>query len=91
MSLNLPNRESGAGYVPWNDRVILATAGMFVWLAAAGGLSLVYRPAREGRRLACLAVVSFFLLVLALGAVLLRGTQHGGVRTPPPAAQGERV
>ncbi|RMG04218.1 MAG: hypothetical protein D6741_01305, partial [Planctomycetota bacterium] len=50
-------------------------------------LGTFYRPAREGRKVAYLTLVSFVFLVLALGTVLSRVTQHGGRRNdsaPPP-------
>jgi ABC-type transport system involved in cytochrome c biogenesis permease subunit len=79
MILNATNRGRDVGSVPWNDPVILSTLMMFGWLAGTSGIGLVYRPAREGRRVACLTVVSFLFLVIALGFVLLDDTQHGGV------------
>ena len=91
MVLNAINRGRDAGFVPWNDPVILSTVAMFGWLVVSSGLSLVYRPAREGRRVAYLTVVSFIFLAIALTFVLFRDTQHGGVRPVPPAAQGERA
>lgn len=91
MVLNAINRGRDAGFVPWNDPVILSTMAMFGWLVVSSGLSLVYRPAREGRRVAYLTVVSFIFLAIALTFVLFRDTQHGGVRPALPAAQGERA
>jgi hypothetical protein len=54
---------------------------MFGWLLVTSGIGVVYRPAREGRKMAYLTLVSFVFLVIALSSVLWHGTQHGGVRT----------
>jgi len=80
MVLNLI-RGREAGPLPWNDPVILITLMMFAWLLVSKGISLVYRPAREGRKVAYFTVVSFVFLVIALGVVLANLTQHGGVRS----------
>ena len=52
------------------------------WLVAAAAFNAVYRPARRGRKVAYLTVVSFVFLVVALGVLLLVDTQHGGSKTP---------
>ena len=88
--LNATNRGRDAGFVPWNDPVILSTLVMFGWLAGSSAIGLVYRPAREGRRVAYLTVVSFLFLVIALGLVFLNDTQHGGVGTRPRAESSVR-
>lgn len=78
--LNLINRERDAPFVPWTDPVILSTSLMFGWLLVSTVASVFYRPAREGRRVAYLTMVSFVFLVIALSMVLFNDTQHGGVR-----------
>jgi Cytochrome C assembly protein len=79
--LNITNRGREGGYLPWNDPVILTTGLMFLWLLVTNAISLVYRPAREGRRVAYLTVVSFAFLVITLLVVLSKDTEHGGVQT----------
>jgi ABC-type uncharacterized transport system permease subunit len=74
--LNLiPGRENREP-LPWHDPVVLSTQVMFAWLLLALVLGAVYKPARQGRKVAYFTVVSFVLLVLALGAGLLTESRH---------------
>jgi ABC-type uncharacterized transport system permease subunit len=70
-----------AGEVPWYDPVVLSTAIMAAWLAVAAGAGLCYQPARRGRKVAYLTIVSFLFLTIVLGAELFLRTQHGGLRS----------
>jgi ABC-type uncharacterized transport system permease subunit len=70
--------QSQADYVPWSDPVIWSTGLLLAWLIAAAVFSLVYKPARQGRKVAYLTVASFLFLVLALGVQLFSQTRHGG-------------
>jgi hypothetical protein len=53
---------------------------MFIWLLAAVVISLVYKPARQGRKVIYLTLISFVFLVAALALGLSLKTQHGGGR-----------
>jgi ABC-type uncharacterized transport system permease subunit len=64
----------------WDDPVVLSTWVMFGWLVASVGIGLLYKPAREGHRVALLTILSFVLLVVALALVLFGNTRHGGLR-----------
>ena len=77
--LNIISRRRGA-WVPWTDPVVWSSAAMLAWLLAAAVFNMLYRPARKGRKVAYLTVVSFLFLVLALGVLLLVNTQHPGQR-----------
>jgi ABC-type uncharacterized transport system permease subunit len=77
--LNLLER-GGGGALPWSDPVIWSSALMFAWLATAAAFNVVYRPARRGRKVAYLTVVSFGFLVVALSMFLLVDSGHGGRR-----------
>jgi ABC-type transport system involved in cytochrome c biogenesis permease subunit len=79
MILNIVDRGE-AGPVPWSDPVIGSSALMLGWLMAAAAFNAIYRPARRGRKVAYLTVVSFLFLVVALSVLLLVNTQHGGKR-----------
>jgi ABC-type uncharacterized transport system permease subunit len=87
--LNAVNHgQSETDYVPWSDPVIWSTGLLMAWLLAAAVFSLVYKPARQGRKVAYLTVASFGFLVLALGVQLLSPTRHGGqsaIRNPQSA------
>jgi ABC-type transport system involved in cytochrome c biogenesis permease subunit len=79
MILNVISRGQ-SGEVPWNDPVIGSSALMLVWLVAAAIFNAAYQPARRGRKVAYLTIVSFVFLLIALAVFLLVDTQHGNVR-----------
>ena len=62
--LNVVGRGEAAE-LPWTDPVIWSSALMLAWLVAAAIFNAVYRPARRGRKVAYLTVVSFVFLVVA--------------------------
>jgi ABC-type uncharacterized transport system permease subunit len=92
--LNLINRGQGERPLVWNDPVIVSSLLMFGWLMLSSGIGVVYRPVREGRKVAYLTVVSFVFLAIALWSVLSNGTRHLG-RTAqgiaPAVQQGGRI
>lgn len=69
-----PNRTA----MSWSDPVIWSSALMLGWLVAASLFAAAYRPARQGRKVAYLTVVSFLFLLFSLGVFLLLETSHGG-------------
>ncbi|MEX0978598.1 MAG: hypothetical protein WDZ48_07090, partial [Pirellulales bacterium] len=68
--LNIIQHRHETDYVPWSDPLILVTGVMFAYLLTAGIFSLVYRPARAGRKVAYLTVASFVFLVITLAVLL---------------------
>ncbi|MBN2580568.1 MAG: hypothetical protein JXB10_16405 [Pirellulales bacterium] len=64
--------------MPWYDPIISSTALTFLWLLGISLAGLFYPPLRRGRRVAHLAILSFFLFVMVLAAGLKLGTRHGG-------------
>jgi len=80
MILNLINRQPKADHLPWYDPLVLSTLVMFFWLFAAVLISQVYKPARRGRRVVYLTLISFVFLVAALAVGLMLNSQHGGGR-----------
>ncbi len=77
--LNMIDFDPSIKRVPWYDPFIVSTLLMFVWLLIATGIVAFYRPAREGRKVAYLTLVSFLFLIVALGVGLSGRTEHGGV------------
>jgi len=84
MILNRINYSRQLARLPWNDPLVLSTQIMFVWLLLSAVLGAVYKPARHGRKVAYLTLVSFVFLVFALGAGLLLDTSHWGPKQDPP-------
>jgi ABC-type uncharacterized transport system permease subunit len=78
--LNVINYHRGTPVLPWNDPMVLATVAMFIWLLWHAVLAAVYRPIRQGRKMAYLTIASFLFLVLALAMGLFMRTQHGRSR-----------
>lgn len=68
---------NAVGSVPWTSRGIVLPLVLFLWLVAATTIEFVYRPARQGRKIAYLTLASFGFLVLAMLGVL--GSGHGAV------------
>ena len=68
--------------MPWSDPVIWSSALMLAWLVAAAIFSAVYRPARQGQKVAYLTVASFVFLAFVLGVLLLGESEHGKLREP---------
>lgn len=74
--LNMIYERSDGTTLRWDDPVVLGTLLMFCWLVVSGGVSALYRPALEGRKVAYLTVLSFIFLICLLGAGFLLETQH---------------
>jgi ABC-type transport system involved in cytochrome c biogenesis permease subunit len=74
--LNLVNHRLNVDELPWTDPVIWTSCLLLAWLATAAVFGVVYRPARQGRKVAYLTVASFLFLVLALALRLLLPSVH---------------
>lgn len=75
--LNVINHGRNVDDVPWTDPVVLSSVVTLAWLLVAATFSLVYRPARQGRKIAYLTLASFIFLVVSLGVSLLLNSHHG--------------
>jgi ABC-type uncharacterized transport system permease subunit len=78
MILNRINIAEQAARLTWSDPVVMSTWLMFLWLLAAVVAIAVYRPARQGRKVAYLTVASFVFLVIMLATGLLMNSRHWG-------------
>ncbi len=76
--LNVRLQSGGTSLVHWSDPAVLSSLVLLGWLVAATLFESIYRPAREGRKVAYLTIASFIFLVLALGFVL--ATKHATPR-----------
>lgn len=76
MVLNRINAHAGSLRLPWSDPVVASTWLTFFWLLAAVVLGAVYRPARQGRKVAYLTLVSFVFLLVMLAAGVLTQSRH---------------
>jgi hypothetical protein len=69
-------RSTGASAANWSDPLVWSLAAMLAWLLTASVFTLVYRPARHGRKVAYLTVASMLFLLVLLGTLLFRDTVH---------------
>ena len=81
IAINSIHRRAGSTVLSWGDPVVWSSVILLSWLMAVSVFSLVYRPARQGRKVAYLVVVSFAFLVLELGIVWWVG--HGNSPNTP--------
>ncbi|MBC8352111.1 MAG: cytochrome c biogenesis protein CcsA [Planctomycetes bacterium] len=70
VALNLISKSGDGGRVSWTDPVVLSSGILFLWLTAVTVFESLYRPAREGNKVAYLTLASFVFLGLALYFVL---------------------
>jgi CDP-diglyceride synthetase len=76
--LSALRRAGGLDLLPWHDPVVFATLVMLLWLLSAVAITARYPIQRQGRKVAYLTLVSFVFLAVALDAMLLLDTAHGG-------------
>jgi hypothetical protein len=76
--------------VPWTDPVVWTSGVLFLWLAAALVFNLVYKPARQGQKVAYLTVASFVFLGMVLGVVWFSPTDHASPRAAAHAEESFR-
>ncbi|MEO8497575.1 MAG: cytochrome c biogenesis protein CcsA, partial [Planctomycetota bacterium] len=92
VALNLISK-AGQGSVSWTDPVVLSSGVLFLWLTVVTIFESIYRPAREGSKVAYLTLANFVFLGLALYFVLFGShatdnSQGAGLLTSPPLGAG---
>lgn len=87
--LNAVNRRLELDDLPWSDPVIWSSGLLWGWMAAATVFVAVYRPARQGRKIAYLTVASFLVLAATLGAQRLWPTEHARPAHEPASGGAE--
>jgi hypothetical protein len=70
------------GEVRWSDPVVWSSSVLAAWMVTAGAFNLVYKPARQGRKVAYLTLATFVLVALTLAAMLM-DPHHGGKQAAP--------
>ncbi len=88
--LNMIDARSDGVQLDSTDPVVLATLLMFCSLVISGGVSALYKPAREGRKVAYLTVLSFVFLICLLAIGFFSDTKHRKLKVEhedaPPTA-----
>lgn len=69
-------RTTGSEGIPWSDPVIWSSALLFGWLLVASLFNFLYRPARQGRKVAYLTVASFLFLALVIAILVFDPNAH---------------
>jgi hypothetical protein len=75
----------GAGNVAWHDPVVLSSGVLFLWLVVVTVFESVYKPARQGQKVAYLTLANFVFLGLALYFVLF-GSHASAPATAHPTS-----
>lgn len=70
--------------VAWSDPVVWTSGILFVWLVIVTVFEALYKPARQGQKIAYLTLASFVFMALALAFVLL-GSHASAAGTTPAA------
>jgi high-affinity Fe2+/Pb2+ permease len=76
--MNIVRQEEG---VPWSDPAVWISGLLVAWVVAAVLFNGLYRPARQGRKVAYLTVASFVVLMLVLG-IVWSSSQHAAGDAP---------
>ena len=70
--LNLVN-----GQFPWNDPTVLRFSIVVMWQTAAATFLLVYRPARQGRKVAYITIATAVVLMVSVSLGHILPSAHG--------------
>jgi ABC-type uncharacterized transport system permease subunit len=65
------------GEFNWSDPVVWRLVGIVGWFAVASLFLLLYKPARQGRKVAYLAIASFVLVLVSISIGRVLPTKHG--------------
>jgi ABC-type uncharacterized transport system permease subunit len=84
--LSLLKKSAG---VIWKDPVVWVTLAMFGWLLLHVVIGTLYRPLRQGRKVAYLTMVSFVFLLIALAGLFVT-TKHGDAAQGSAALKDDR-
>ncbi len=68
--LNLVKSASQSQYTPWSDPVVWGSGFLLLWLVVALLFNRLYKPARQGQKVAYLTMASFLFVLLAVGMAL---------------------
>jgi ABC-type uncharacterized transport system permease subunit len=91
--LNLWNLRQDRPVVPLSDPLVVTTLLMFGWLGGCVGMGWAYRPAREGRKVALMTLLTTIFLAVTLALFVFGRTQHNQLRQAErgPSGQGAPV
>ena len=76
--LNLIQHGYRSDALPWTDPVVVSSGMLLLWLILVLVFSYLYKPARQGRKVAYLTFASFVFLLMVLVIMLTGQTRHAG-------------
>jgi hypothetical protein len=56
--------------VAWDDMVVISSSVLLLWLIVVSVFEMLYRPARQGKKIAYLTIASFLFLIMVLCFVI---------------------
>jgi len=74
--LNLILHRYQRDQLPWTDPIVWQSGCMFVWFLATALFNALYKPARQGRKVAYLTIANFVFLAIFLTLQLVASSQH---------------
>lgn len=89
--LNLIKHGHRDDALPWTDPVVWTSGVLLLWLVAVALFNSLYKPSRQGRKVAYLTVASFVFLAMVLGIVLSGRTQHAVNKQPAKATSARQT
>ena len=74
--MNILKSTQNQTAIPWTNSVIVSSGVLLIWLITVTIFEAVYKPARQGRKIAYLTLASFVFLAMVLGFVFM--AKHAG-------------
>jgi hypothetical protein len=68
--MNVQFQNKLKNIVPWDDLVVISSSVLLLWLIGVSVFEMLYRPARQGRKIAYLTMASFLFLIMVLCFVI---------------------
>lgn len=65
------------GGFPWDDPIVWRLGGVVIWLAVVAAFTVVYKPARQGRKIAYLTIASALIVIVSISLGRLLPSDHG--------------
>jgi ABC-type uncharacterized transport system permease subunit len=75
------------GRISWNDPIVWLLGIAVLWLAAATTFTIVYKPARQGRKIAYLTISSALIVIVMISLNRMLPSRHGADMLPIAPAQ----
>lgn len=75
--LNAVMHAKGGDEVPWSDPIVWSSGVLLAWLGVTGLFMAIYKPARQGRKVAYLTLASFLFLACWLTTRWFVDSSHG--------------